>query len=212
MKLFGYYRSSAAYRVRIALNLKGMQVDHRFVHLRKGEQSSPEYGALNPQGLVPLVIDGPNVLTQSLAIIEYLEEIQPEPALLPKTPLERARVRSIAQAIASDIHPLNNLRVLRYLVGPLKVSDEAKNEWYRHWVVEGLTALERSLTPVAGSGTFCHGDTPTLADVCLVPQVYNAERADMDLSAFPRITAIVAACRELRAFQDADPAKQQDAE
>jgi maleylpyruvate isomerase len=212
MKLFGYYRSSAAYRVRIALNLKGMQVDHRFVHLRKGEQSSPEYGALNPQGLVPLVIDGPNVLTQSLAIIEYLEEIQPEPALLPKTPLERARVRSIAQAIASDIHPLNNLRVLRYLVGPLKVSDEAKNEWYRHWVVEGLTALERSLTSAAGSGTFCHGDSPTLADVCLVPQVYNAERADIDLSAFPRITAIVAACRELRAFQDADPAKQQDAE
>jgi maleylpyruvate isomerase len=212
MKLFGYYRSSAAYRVRIALNLKGMQVDHRFVHLRKGEQSSPEYGALNPQGLVPLVIDGPNVLTQSLAIIEYLEETQPEPALLPKTPLERARVRSIAQAIASDIHPLNNLRVLRYLVGPLKVSDEAKNEWYRHWVVEGLTALERSLTPAAGSGTFCHGDAPTLADVCLVPQVYNAERADIDLSPFPRITAIVAACRELPAFQDADPAKQQDAE
>lgn len=212
MKLFGYYRSSAAYRVRIALNLKGMQVDHRFVHLRKGEQSSPEYGALNPQGLVPLVIDGPNVLTQSLAIIEYLEEIQPEPALLPKTPLERARVRSIAQAIASDIHPLNNLRVLRYLVGPLKVSDEAKNEWYRHWVVEGLTALERSLTPAAGSGTFCHGDTPTLADVCLVPQVYNAERADIDLSPFTRITAIVAACRELPAFQQADPAKQQDAE
>jgi len=212
MKLFGYYRSSAAYRVRIALNLKGMQVDHRFVHLRKGEQSSPEYGALNPQGLVPLVIDGPNVLTQSLAIIEYLEEIQPEPALLPKTPLERARVRSIAQAIASDIHPLNNLRVLRYLVGPLKVSDEAKNEWYRHWVVEGLTALERSLTLAAGSGAFCHGDKPTLADVCLVPQVYNAERADIDLSPFPRITAIVAACRELRAFQDADPAKQKDAE
>ena len=212
MKLFGYYRSSAAYRVRIALNLKGMQVDHRFVHLRKGEQSSPEYGALNPQGLVPLVIDGPNVLTQSLAIIEYLEEIQPEPALLPKTPLERARVRSIAQAIASDIHPLNNLRVLRYLVGPLKVSDEAKNEWYRHWVVEGLTALERSLTSAAGSGTFCHGDSPTLADVCLVPQVYNAERADIDLSPFPRITAIVAACRELPAFRDADPAKQQDAE
>jgi maleylpyruvate isomerase len=212
MKLFGYYRSSAAYRVRIALNLKGMPVDHRFVHLRKGEQSSPEYGALNPQGLVPLVIDGPNVLTQSLAIIEYLEETQPEPALLPKAPLERARVRSIAQAIASDIHPLNNLRVLRYLVGPLKVSDEAKNEWYRHWVVEGLTALERSLTPAAGTGTFCHGDKPTLADICLVPQVYNAERADVDLSLFPRITKIVAACRELRAFQDADPAKQADAE
>ena len=212
MKLFGYYRSSAAYRVRIALNLKGMQVDHRFVHLRKGEQSSPEYGALNPQGLVPLVIDGPNVLTQSLAIIEYLEEIQPEPALLPKTPLERARVRSIAQAIASDIHPLNNLRVLRYLVGPLKVSDEAKNEWYRHWVVEGLTALEQTLTPAAGTGKFCHGDTPTLADICLVPQIYNAERADIDLSPFPRIMAVVGACRELRAFQDADPAKQADTE
>jgi maleylpyruvate isomerase len=212
MKLFGYYRSSAAFRVRIALNLKGLEVDHRFVHLRKGEQSAPEYGALNPQGLVPMVIDGPQVLTQSLAIIEYLEETHPEPALLPKEPIERARVRAIAQAIACDIHPLNNLRVLRYLVGPLKVSDEAKNEWYRHWVVEGLTALERSLTPAAGTGTFCHGDKPTLADICLVPQVYNAERADVDLSLFPRITKIVAACRELRAFQDADPAKQADAE
>jgi maleylpyruvate isomerase len=212
MKLFGYYRSSAAFRVRIALNLKGLSVDHRFVHLRKGEQAAPEYGALNPQGLVPLVIDGPNLLTQSLAIIEYLEETNPEPALLPKEPIERARVRAIAQAIASDIHPLNNLRVLRYLIGPLKVSDEAKNEWYRHWLVEGLTALERSLTPAAGTGTFCHGDTPTLADICLVPQVYNAERADLDLSPFPQITKIVAACRELRAFQDADPAKQSDAE
>jgi maleylpyruvate isomerase len=212
MKLFGYYRSSAAFRVRIALNLKGMQVDHRFVHLRKGEQSAPEYGALNPQGLVPMVIDGPQVLTQSLAIIEYLEETNPEPALLPKEPIERARVRAIAQAIASDIHPLNNLRVLRYLAGPLNVPEEARNEWYRHWVVEGLTALERSLTPAAGTGVFCHGDTPTLADVCLVPQIYNAERADIDLSPFPRITKIVAACRELRAFQDADPAKQPDAE
>jgi maleylpyruvate isomerase len=212
MKLFGYYRSSAAFRVRIALNLKGLEVDHRFVHLRRGEQSAPEYGALNPQGLVPMVIEGPQVLTQSLAIIEYLEETHPEPALLPKEPIERARVRAIAQAIACDIHPLNNLRVLRYLVGPLKVSDEAKNEWYRHWVVEGLTALERSLTPAAGTGTFCHGDKPTLADICLVPQVYNAERADVDLSLFPRITKIVAACRELRAFQDADPAKQADAE
>ena len=212
MKLFGYYRSSAAFRVRIALNLKGLEVDHRFVHLRRGEQSAPEYGALNPQGLVPMVIEGPQVLTQSLAIIEYLEETHPEPALLPKEPIERARVRAIAQAIACDIHPLNNLRVLRYLIGPLKVSDEAKNEWYRHWLVEGLTALERSLTPAAGTGTFCHGDKPTLADVCLVPQVYNAERADVDLSPFPRITKIVTACRELRAFQDADPAKQADAE
>ncbi|QQP88196.1 maleylacetoacetate isomerase [Skermanella sp. TT6] len=212
MKLFGYFRSSAAYRVRIALNLKGLEVDHRFVHLRKGEQSAPEYGALNPQGMVPLLIDGPHVLTQSLAIIEYLEETNPEPSLLPKHPIERARVRAIAQAIACDIHPLNNLRVLRYLVGPMKASDEAKNEWYRHWVVEGLTALERTLTPAAGTGTFCHGDQPTLADVCLVPQVYNAERADIDLSPFPRIMKIVSACRELRAFQDADPAKQADAE
>ncbi|UEM22454.1 maleylacetoacetate isomerase [Skermanella mucosa] len=212
MKLFGYFRSSAAYRVRIALNLKGLEVDHRFVHLRKGEQSAPEYGALNPQGMVPMLIDGPHVLTQSLAIIEYLEETNPEPSLLPKHPIERARVRAIAQAIACDIHPLNNLRVLRYLVGPMKASDEAKNEWYGHWVVEGLTALERTLTPAAGTGTFCHGDQPTLADVCLVPQVYNAERADIDLSPYPRIMKIVSACRELRAFQDADPAKQADAE
>ncbi|WP_158044395.1 maleylacetoacetate isomerase [Skermanella pratensis] len=212
MKLFGYFRSSAAYRVRIALNLKGLEVDHRFVHLRKGEQSAPEYGALNPQGMVPLLIDGPHVLTQSLAIIEYLEETNPEPSLLPKRPIERARVRAIAQAIACDIHPLNNLRVLRYLIGPMKVSDEAKNEWYKHWVVEGLAALERTLTPAAGTGNFCHGDQPTLADVCLVPQVYNAERADIDLSPYPRIMKIVSACRELRAFQDADPAKQADVE
>jgi maleylpyruvate isomerase len=212
MKLFGYFRSSAAYRVRIALNLKGIDADQRFVHLRKGEQLAPEYGALNPQGMVPMLIDGPNVLTQSLAIIEYLEETNPEPNLLPKLPLERARVRAIAQSIACDIHPLNNLRVLRYLIGPMKLSDDAKNEWYKHWVTEGLTALEKSLSPAAGTGTFCHGDQPTLADICLVPQIYNAEKADVDLTPFPRITKIVAACRELRAFQDADPAKQRDAE
>ena len=154
MKLFGYYRSSAAFRVRIALNLKGLKVDHRFVHLRKGEQSAPEYGALNPQGLVPLVIDGPNVLTQSLAIIEYLEETNPEPALLPKAPIERARVRAIAQSITSDIHPLNNLRVLRYLVGPMKVSDEAKNEWYRHWVVGRADSTGTVADPGGGNRHF----------------------------------------------------------
>jgi maleylpyruvate isomerase len=212
MKLFGYYRSSAAYRVRIALNLKGLEVDHRFVHLRKGEQSAPEYGALNPQGLVPMLIDGPHLLTQSLAIIEYLEETHPEPRLLPADPLSRARVRAIAQSIACDIHPLNNLRVLKYLIGPLAVSDEAKNQWYKHWIVEGFGSLEKMLTPAAGSGKFCHGDTPTLADICLVPQVYNAERADVDLSPFPQIVKIASACRELPAFKDADPARQADAE
>jgi len=212
MKLFGYYRSSAAYRVRIALNLKKLDVDHRYVHLRKGQQSAPEFSALNPQGLVPLLIDGPNLLTQSLAIIEYLEETHPEPRLLPVDPLERARVRAMALTIACDIHPLNNLRVLRYLVGPLGVSNEAKDEWYRHWVVEGLTSLERTLVPAAGTGKFCHGDEPTLADVCLVPQIYNAERAEIDLAPFPRIGAIVAACRKLPAFRDADPARQADSE
>ena len=212
MKLFGYYRSSAAYRVRIALNLKKLDVDHRYIHLRKGQQSSPDFGALNPQGLVPLLIDGPHLLTQSLAIIEYLEETHPEPRLLPVDPLERARVRAIAQTIACDIHPLNNLRVLRYLIGPLGVSNDAKDEWYRHWAVEGLTALERMLTPAAGTGKFCHGDEPTLADICLVPQVYNAERVEVDLAPFPRISSIVAACRELPAFRDADPARQADAE
>ena len=208
MKLFGYFRSSAAYRVRIALNLKGLEVDHRFVHLRKGEQSAPEYGALNPQGMVPLLIDGPHVLTQSLAIIEYLEETNPEPSLLPKHPIERARVRAIAQAIACDIHPLNNLRVLRYLVGPMKASDEAKNEWYRHWVVEGLTALERTLTPAAGTGTFCHGDQPGMADCTLIPQLYNATRWGVAFGHLPRIAAVAERCAGLPAFQKAHPEHQ----
>jgi maleylpyruvate isomerase len=210
MKLFGYFRSSAAYRVRIALNLKGIEAEHAFVHLRKGEQSAPDYAALNPQHLVPTLVDGDAVLTQSLAIIEYLDETHPEPPLLPADPVGRARVRALAQAIACDLHPINNLRVLKYLVGPMGLPEEKKNEWYRHWIAVGLGAVERMLS--AGAGRFCHGDAPGLADVCLVPQVFNAERFDCDLSAFPTVTRIAATCRALPAFAAAEPERQPDAE
>lgn len=210
MKLFGYFRSSAAYRVRIALNLKDIEAEHAFVHLRKGEQAAPDYAALNPQHLVPTLVDGDAVLTQSLAIIEYLDETHPEPPLLPADPAGRARVRSIAQAIACDIHPINNLRVLKYLVGPMGVTEEEKDEWYRHWIAVGLGAVERMLA--AGTGRFCHGDAPGLADACLVPQVFNAERFGCDLTAFPTVTRITAACRALPAFAAAEPERQPDAE
>jgi maleylpyruvate isomerase len=213
MKLYDYFRSSAAYRVRIALNLKGLELEsRRSVHLRKGEQRAADYRSVNPQGLVPALVDGDNVLTQSLAIIEYLDETRPEPPLLPADPAGRARVRAIAQAIACDIHPLNNLRVLKYLVGPLGVTDAQKDEWYRHWVRAGFEALEGMLTPAAGTGQFCHGDRPTLADVVLVPQVYNAERFDIDAAAYPTIHRIAEACRAMPAFAAAAPELQPDAE
>lgn len=212
MKLFGYFRSSAAYRVRIALNLKGIEAEHAFVHLRKGAQAAPDYDALNPQHLVPTLVDGGTVLTQSMAIIEYLDETRPEPPLLPSDPAGRARVRSIAQAIACDLHPLDNLRVLKYLTGPMGLTEEKRDEWYRHWIAVGLGAVERMLTPAAGTGRFCHGDAPGLADACLVPQVFNAERFGCDLSAYPTVMRIAATCRELPAFAAAAPERQPDAE
>ncbi|HEX6138502.1 MAG TPA: maleylacetoacetate isomerase, partial [Casimicrobiaceae bacterium] len=173
MKLYDYFRSSAAYRVRIALNLKGIRPDERmFVHLRMGNQRAQDYLALNPQGLVPaLALDDGHVLTQSLAIIEYLDETHPEPPLLPRDPADRARVRAIALTIACEIHPLNNLRVLNYLIGTLGVSREQKDGWYRYWIDVGFEALETMLERDAATGRHCHGDQPTLADICLVPQI-----------------------------------------
>jgi maleylacetoacetate isomerase len=214
MKLYDYFRSSAAYRVRIALNVKGVKPDERtFVHLRMGNQRAQDYLALNPQGLVPaLALDDGHVLTQSLAIIEYLDETFLEPPLLPAEAVARARVRAIALLIACEIHPLNNLRVLNYLIGTLGVTKEQKDGWYRYWVDVGLEALERQLTRDAETGPFCHGDAPTLADICLVPQLANARRFNIDMSPYPTLTRIEAACNALPAFADAAPSRQPDAE
>lgn len=213
MKLYDYFRSSAAYRVRIALNLKGLAPERAFVHLRKGAQRDDAYLALNPQGLVPaLVTDDGTVLTQSLAIVEYLDETHPSPPLLPAGADARARVRGIAQAIACDIHPIDNLRVLRYLLHTVGVDEAQKDAWYKYWIDVGFEALETRLARDPATGRFCHGDVPTLADVCLVPQVANARRVDMDLSPYPTLTRIDAACRALPAFAAADPARQPDSE
>lgn len=214
MKLYDYFRSSAAYRVRIALNLKGVVPDERtFVHLRMGNQRAQDYLALNPQGLVPaLALDDGEVLTQSLAIIEYLDETHPEPPLLPVAPPARARVRGIALAIACEIHPLNNLRVLNYLIGTLGVAREQKDGWYKYWVDVGFEALEKRLSQERETGVFCHGNAPTLADVCLVPQIANARRFNIDLSPYPTLTRVEAACLALPAFAAAAPERQPDAE
>jgi maleylpyruvate isomerase len=211
MVLYDYFRSSAAFRVRIALNLKGVEAERRFVHLRRGEQRDAAYLALNPQGLVPALTVGPRHLTQSLAIIEYLEEKFPDPPLLPQGHEDRAWVRAVALSIACDIHPLNNLRVLKYLGSQLGIEEPARDVWYRHWVEEGFTALERQLgeRPAA---RFCFGESPTLADVCLVPQVANARRLRVPLDAFPRIAAIDAACLALPAFARARPEMNPDAQ
>jgi maleylacetoacetate isomerase len=212
MKLYDYFRSSAAYRVRIALNLKGLDAHREYVHLVKGQQRADAYLAVNRQGLVPaLVTDDGVVLTQSLSIIEWLDEVHRTPPLLPSDPFGRARVRAIALAIACDIHPLNNLRVLNYLGGTLGVSDDQKSGWYRYWVDVGFEALEQQLARDAMTGAFCHGDAPTLADVCLVPQVANARRYKVDLGPYPTIVRIDARCRELPAFALAAPEKQSDA-
>jgi maleylacetoacetate isomerase len=212
MKLYGYFRSSAAYRVRIALGLKGLPYEYAAVHLRKGEQRTATYRALNAQALVPTLEDDRGSFTQSLAIIEYLDERYPQPPLLPDVPEARARVRAIALAIACDIHPLDNLRVLQYLLRTLGVSEDAKNAWYRHWIDVGLSALESQLAGEAATGTFCHGDSPTLADVCLVPQLANARRSSIPLDAYPTLLRIEAACNALPAFAAAAPEKQPDAE
>jgi maleylacetoacetate isomerase len=213
MKLYDYFRSSAAYRVRIALNLKGLAPEREFIHLRKGVQRSEDYLALNPQGLVPaLVTDDGRVLTQSLAIIEYLDETVPLAQLLPGGAADRARVRALALAIACDIHPIDNLRVLRYLLQTVGVEDAQKDAWYKYWIDVGLEALETALVRDPATGRFCHGDSPTLADVCLVPQLANARRVDMDLSPYPTLMRIEAACLALPAFANAAPARQPDAE
>lgn len=214
MKLYGYFRSSAAYRVRIALNLKGLDYETISVHLVKdgGQQFSDTYKALNPTALVPTLVDGELAIGQSMAILEYLEETHPQPALLPADTAGRARVRAIAQTIACDIHPLNNLRVLKHLKHVMGVDEDAKNAWYRHWIDVGLTSVEAMLAGHPDTGRYCHGDQVSLADVLLVPQVFNARRFDCDLSAMPTVTRIVEACSELDAFARAEPARQPDAE
>jgi len=211
VRLYGYFRSSAAFRVRIALNLKGLAYEPRFVHLARGEHRQAEYGALNPQGLVPALEDGGKLLTQSLAIIEYLEEKHPSPPLLPKDLLGRARVRSLALLVACEIHPLNNLRALQYLVNELGHSEQDRDRWYQHWIHDGMAKLEGDL---AGNrrGRFCHGNTPTMADCCLVPQVFNAQRYKCDLSHAPTVMEIFDECMKLDAFQRAQPSRQPDAE
>ena len=211
--LYDYWRSSASYRVRIALNLKNIEYGQQSVHLVRdgGQQHTDDYRQRNPQALVPTLATEAGNLTQSLAIIEYLEEVVPEPPLLPSDPVERARVRSLALLIACEIHPLDNLRVLQYLTGPMQLDDEHKMTWYRHWIQVGFTALEQRLEVEPETGTFCHGNEPTLADLCLIPQVYNAERFDCDLSDYGNIRRITANCRALAAFEDAAPEHQPDA-
>ena len=204
MKLHNYFRSSASFRVRIALELKGLAYDYVAVQIAQGEHRQAPYAALSADGLVPLLEVEGEQLSQSMAIIEYLDEVHPAPALLPSDALGRARVRALAQSIACEIHPLNNLRVLKYLVGDLHVSDAQKNQWYRHWCREGLEAFERQLARLPGS-LYCHGDTPTLADCCLVPQIYNAERFEVTLEGLPLTMAAYHACMALPAFQKAHP-------
>lgn len=211
MKLYTYFRSSAAFRVRIALHLKGLEYESTSVHLAKGEHRNPEYVAVNPQGLVPvLAVDG-SVLAQSLAILEYLEETRPQPPLLPRDALGRARVRNLALIVACEIHPLNNPRVLKYVKSSLGHSDEEVNTWYRHWIADGLAKLEAELLR-PGTGRHCHGDAPGMADCCLVPQIFNAKRYQCDLAPFPTVMRIFDACMQLDAFDRAQPGKQPDAE
>ena len=213
MKLYGYFRSSAAFRARIALNLKGLAYEQEFVHLRKNVQSSPDYLKLNPQGLVPALVDNGQVFTQSLAIIEYLDETHPNPPLLPKDPAGRARVRALAQVIACDIHPIDNLRVLQFLSKPLGHDAKDVETWFNHWIKKGFDGLEGTLAHDGKAGTYCHGDTPGLADICLVPQVFNAKRyPSLDLAPYPTIMRIFDACLKLPAFDAALPEKQPDAE
>jgi len=206
MILYGYPLSSASYRVRIALALKGLEVTTVIKRLRQGEHRQEDFLQLNPQGFVPaLGLDDGQVLTQSIAIIEYLDEVYPHPPLLPQAPAARARVRSLSQLIACDVHPLNNLRVLQYLEAEIGLAQSARDAWYHHWIHAGFAALEQALARDSSAGRFCHGESPGMADVCLVPQVFNARRFAVNLSPYPRIVAIDAACRELPAFAAAAP-------
>jgi maleylpyruvate isomerase len=214
MKLYTFFRSSASYRVRIALNLKGLEYEQAAIHLRRGggEQLKPAYKAINPQALVPALQDNGQVYSQSLAIIEYLEERYPKPPLLPSDAADRALVRSMALLIACEVHPIQNLRVLNHLKNDHKLSDDDTIRWARHWINLGLSALEQMIISVPKKGEFCFGQTPTMADLCLVPQLGNARRFGVDLSAYPKLLAIEAACMSLPAFADAAPENQPDAE
>jgi len=220
MKLHNYFRSSASFRVRIALAIKGLAYDYIPVHLARGDHKLPAYAEVSADRLVPLLEDGGERFSQSMAIIEYLDETHPEPALLPRDPAGRARVRALAQSIACEIHPLNNLRVLKYLVRELQVSEDAKNTWYRHWVREGLESFERQLVLLAAQrqqaglppSVYCWGDAPTLADCCLVPQIFNGQRFGANLEGLPLTMAAFDACMALPAFQQAQPSNCPDNE
>jgi len=211
LRLYSYFRSSASYRVRIALALKGLRYDYLPVHLVKNEQLQPPFSELSAAQLVPLLKDGDTTLSQSLAIIEYLDETHPEPALLPGSARARARIRALALDIACEIHPLNNLRVLRYLVHEMKVSEDDKNRWYRHWVETGLAAVEHQLAGHPATGRFCHGDTPTLADITLVPQIFNAQRLECRLDHVPTVMRVFDTCMALDAFAVTQPSACPDA-
>ncbi|MDM0112073.1 maleylacetoacetate isomerase [Variovorax sp. J22R133] len=212
MKLYNYFRSSASFRVRIALALKGLPYEYVPVHIARGDHKRAPYVEQSADTLVPMLeLEDGQRLSQSMAIIEYLDELHPEPALIPADALGRARVRALSESIACEIHPLNNLRVLKHLVRELKLDDQAKNGWYRHWVREGLEAFERQLGQQPRS-VYCYGDTPTMADCCLVPQVFNGQRFDCDFSGLPRTMAAFEACMQLDAFQSAQPSRCPDAE
>ena len=213
LTLYSYWRSSAAYRVRIGLNLKGLDYALVPVHLVRdgGQQHAPDYAALNPQQLVPALRDGERVLTQSLAILEYLEETRPQPPLLPVDAAGRARVRALAQLVACDIHPLNNLRVLQYFDRQWHVPQAERDDWVLYWMREGFAAMETMLAASPDTGRYCHGDMPGLADCCLLPQLYNARRFTLDLAPFPTLRRIEAACLQLPAFDAARPENQPDA-
>ena len=211
MKIFGYFRSSAAFRLRIAMNFKGLSYDYNLVNLQSGDHLSDDFKRINPQGRVPAIDIEGNILTQSLAIIEYLDEVYPAPPLLPSDPIGKAKVRGIAGLIACDIHPLNNLAVLNYLRDQLTAEEEARLAWYRHWVKEGFDGLELILGANVETGQFCFGDTPTVADICLVPQVVNAKRFNCNLARYPKILRIFEECMSLSQFADADPMNQPEA-
>ena len=214
MELYTYFRSSAAYRARIAVNLKGLKPEQHFVHLVKdgGQQHKPEFRRVNPQGFVPALVDQGQVITQSIAIIEYLDETHPTPPLLPKDPVGRAQVRALALAIACDIHPLQNTRVMKYLESEFKADEAARKQWITRWITEGFAAMEQLLAAYGTAGKCCHGDTPGMADILLVPQMFSARRFGADISRFKTLERIDAYCQTLPAFQDAHPSKQPDSE
>jgi maleylacetoacetate isomerase len=211
MKLYTYFRSSASYRVRIALALKGLVHESVFVNLPKAEHQSGEYRAVNPQALVPSLEDGGHVLIQSLAIMEYLDEAYPAPPIMPPAPLDRAYVRAVSQIVACEIHPLNNLRTLKHIRAAYKLDDEGVNAWYRHWIAAGLASLESYLIGAGRTGLYAFGDMVTVADCCIVPQIFNAKRFDCELAPYPRVMRVFEQCMKLAAFESTQPSRQPDA-